>query len=565
MVCGGRVRQFISILLVVGAMSSALSPASASAAGVVLRPPTDTEIVSRFSLPEGQFGPGNRGLDYNTSQGDPLVASAKGIVIFAGAVAGSLHITVDHGGGLLTSYSYVDRILVRKGEIVDAGDPIALSGIGFHFGMRLDGRYVDPETMFGVRSVEVSLLPHPEPGRRAAWIDIRERSERIEFLELERIRSGGGRFGVLAGLVRTAGSFAWSPLRWIDAPAVLSGLIDSAWMLVVLADELNWDTLVRRSALIVYEAVRPRECTESGVVVGSPPERRIAIVVDGLNSSSATEGAMAQLDLGSHGYDRADIIRFSYAGGRVPDGSDPNIGGAAGEITSSTYTKADTRGSVADNVDDLAALLREVSALNPGVTIDVYGHSLGGLLTRLAVAEVVGKGGGVRIGVALTIAAPNHGVPISEVFQAAEMSTTVTAIVSTVEVVAPDSMIAADAIDDLSPSGYAGTTSDVAFPQGVHAVSIGASGDLVVPGSTTAAKGAENVVIDVPVGLHVHGDMPGYDEVDREVSLALADLPSACVGRFKRLVTGAKAFGVEQLERAGAGLVAGGVIISTIG
>jgi len=493
------------------------------------------------------------------------VASAKGIVVFAGAVAGSLHITVDHGGGLLTSYSYLDRILVRRGEIVDAGDRIAVSGAGFHFGMRLDGRYVDPETMFGLRSVEVSLLPHPEPGQREAWLDIRERSERVEFLKVERNRSGGSRFGVLGGLVRRVGSVASTTARWIDAPSILSGLIDSALMLAVLADELDWDTMVQRWALIVYEAVRPRECTESRAVVGPPPERRIAIVVDGLNSSSATAGAMAQLDLGSHGYDRADIIRFSYAGGRVPDGSDPNIDGAVGEITSSTYTEADTRGSVADNVDDLVALLREVSALNPGVTIDVYGHSLGGLLTRLAVAEVAGKGVGVRIGVALTIAAPNHGVPLSEVFQAVELSTSVTVIVGTAERVAPDSLIAADAIDDLSPSGYAGKTSEVAFPQGVHAVSIGASGDVVVPGSTTSAKGAENVMIDVPIGSHVHGDMPGYEEVDREVSLALAGLPAACVGRFKRLVAGVRAFGVEHLERAWAGLVAGGVIVSTIG
>jgi len=493
------------------------------------------------------------------------VASGPGIVVFAGAVAGSLHVTIDHGGGLLTSYSYVDRILVKSGDDVEAGDTIAMSGEGFHFGMRLDGRYVDPETMFGIRSVEVSLLRSPNPGQRDAWLDIRERSERIRILEFQGARGGGGVFSSVGSFVHKAGSVAWTPVRWVDAPSVILGLVDTALMLVVLGDELRLQTLVERSALIVFEAVRPHECTESGVSVDPPPERRIAIVVDGLNSSSKSAGAMAQLDLVSHGYDRVDIIRFSYAGGRVPNSPGTNIGNAGGGITSSTYTKADTRGSVAENVEDLVALLKEVSDLNPGVTIDVYGHSLGGLLTRMAVADVVGSGRGVKIGVALTIAAPNHGAPLSEIFQAAKMTTTGSVISSTAEVVLPDSLVAADAIDDLSPSGYAGRNRSVPFPKGVHAVSIGASGDVVVPGSTTSAKGAENVMLDVPIGLGVHGDLPGFDEVDREVALALQDMPAACVGKMKRLVTGAKALGVEQMERSAAALLAGAALYSTFG
>jgi len=554
-------RRFVSILFVVGAMSSVLSEAPASASAVVLRPPTDAPIVDVFSLPQGQFGPGNRGITYDTAQGEPIVAAGPGVVVFAGAVAGSLHATIDHGGGLLTSYSFVERLLVRQGDRVAAGEKIALSGDGFHFGMRVDGRYVDPETMFGIREVEVSLVPSPRPGERQAWLDISARSERIEFLDMGNRRTGGV-LGFIGGLIQAAGSATFTPLRWLDPEARLMEVVDTALMLAVLADEIRIETLVLRSSLIAWEALRPRECTEAGAKVGPPLERRIAIVVDGLNSSSDSEGAMSKLDLESHGYDRADIIRFSYSGGRVADGSAAEAAGGLGLIQSTTYDANDTRGSVAGNVDDLEAMLRDASAAFPGVPIDVYGHSLGGLITRLA---VVGVADDVDVGVVVTLGAPNHGVPLSEILQASKLVTPIAVIASAAEVVAPNSVLAADVIDDLSPSGYAGRRSEIPFPDGVHAVSIGASGDLVVPGSVTDANGAENVLIDVPFGLEVHSDLPGMDEVDREVSLALADLPAACRARWDRLAAGAKALAVEEFERSGAALVAVGAIVTTGG
>ncbi len=545
-------RRFVSIFLVVGGLASVMSTTRAAAAEIVLRPPTTATVVEQFGLPLGPYGPGNRGIDYATNAGDPIAASGPGVVVFAGPVAGSLHVTIDHGGGLLTSYSYVDRVLVSPGDRVEAGETIALSGEGFHFGARIDGRYVDPERLFGVRSVKVVLVSRPDPRDRAAWLDIDSRSEVLEFLELDASRSGRGLLDLVGGLRRAISSVPFTPFRWLDPASRLSELADMVTMVGVLAFEVSPQVLMARSWMIIYRAFDDRECTADSVEVDPPPERRIAVLVDGLDSSSSRPGAMAKLDLGSHGYDPNDVVRFSYNGGSVEPEPSAGPPGWAADLTTSTYSASDTRGSVADNVDDLEALLTEIASANPGVRVDVYGHSLGGLLTRLAVARVAGVGGSVDVGVAVTFGAPNGGAPLAEVVQAFEMTAPGIVMSSVVDVVAPDSLAAAVAIDDLSPGGYAAAKRFVGFPPGVQAVSIGGRGDLLVPGSTTAAMGASNVLIGDSVGLGVHGDLPGMPEADREVALALGGLPPACESTWNRLIDGSVSFGVEILERSAA-------------
>jgi len=547
-------RKFIGIVLVFVALASVVSPASASATEVVFQPPTTAPVARQFDLPAGPYGPGNRGVDYLTDEGDPITASGSGVVIFAGVVAGSLHLTIDHGSGLLSSYSFVDRILVGRGDHVEAGDAVALSGGEFHFGVRVDGRYVDPEGLFGIRSVRVSLVPRPDSGERAAWLDLASRSEAIKFRDLVRHRSGGGVLGLVGDLRRAVASAAFSPLRWLDPASRLAELFDVVMVLGILASEVRPELLIVRSWKIVVRAAREPECTDGSVEVGPPVERRIAVVVDGLDSSSSAPGSMSKLDLGSHGYEPGDIVRFSYNGGRVDPNRDSDSNGWAAGLPTTTYSGVDTRNSIADNVSDLKALLVDIASANPGVEIDVYGHSLGGLLTRLAVAGVAGS---VDVGVAVTFGAPNQGVPLAEIVQAFRLTSPGTVASSAAELIAPDSLLVTEVVDDLSPSGFAGSTSSVAFPAGVRAVSIGGRGDLVVPGSTTRAAGAANVLIGDSVGFGVHGDLPGMAEADREVALVLSGLPPACEGFWNRLIDGGASFGIETVQRAAAvGLVA---------
>ncbi len=109
--------------------------------------------------PQDRYGAGNRGVEYDTEPGQAVRAAAAGTVVFAGAVAGSLHVTVDHGGGVVSSYSHLQRIAVRAGAVVVQGQAVGVTGERLHFGVRVEGDYVDPAEFAGVRRVRVRLVP----------------------------------------------------------------------------------------------------------------------------------------------------------------------------------------------------------------------------------------------------------------------------------------------------------------------------------------------------------------------------------------------------------------------
>ena len=86
-------------------------------------------------------------------------AAADGVVALAGAETdGSGHlvgygnyVVIAHGGGMITLYGHLDRLLVQAGQAVHAGDPIGLEGSTgnstgphVHFEVRIGGAPVDP-------------------------------------------------------------------------------------------------------------------------------------------------------------------------------------------------------------------------------------------------------------------------------------------------------------------------------------------------------------------------------------------------------------------------------------
>ena len=153
-------------LLVVPAVVVALAvsiPAAPAGAShherPVFRPPVEAPVTDPFRPPENPYGPGNRGVEYDTEPGEAVRAAAPGTVEFAGAVAGTLHVTVDHGGGLVSSYSYLQRISVRAGANVARGAVIGVAGERLHFSVRRDAAYADPAGFIGVRRVRVRLVP----------------------------------------------------------------------------------------------------------------------------------------------------------------------------------------------------------------------------------------------------------------------------------------------------------------------------------------------------------------------------------------------------------------------
>ncbi|MGH3666181.1 MAG: peptidoglycan DD-metalloendopeptidase family protein, partial [Egibacteraceae bacterium] len=89
-------------------------------------------------------------------------AALGGRVTFAGRVAGVGWVTVDHGGGLSTTYGPLTPRVVVAGDVVASGEVLGRLAEGathLDWGARLDGDYVDPLGLLGPWEVH---LVHPD-------------------------------------------------------------------------------------------------------------------------------------------------------------------------------------------------------------------------------------------------------------------------------------------------------------------------------------------------------------------------------------------------------------------
>jgi murein DD-endopeptidase MepM/ murein hydrolase activator NlpD len=138
-------------LLLLGLVLALSIPGPARAAGDWTWP-VPGPVIRGFDPPDSPFGSGHRGIDIAAAPGTPVVAAADGSVAFAGPVGGRLFVTLDHGGGLESTYSFLSSLAVRRGDVVAQGQMLARSGSGhagslvphLHFGVRLLDVYVDP-------------------------------------------------------------------------------------------------------------------------------------------------------------------------------------------------------------------------------------------------------------------------------------------------------------------------------------------------------------------------------------------------------------------------------------
>jgi murein DD-endopeptidase MepM/ murein hydrolase activator NlpD len=100
------------------------------------------------------------GLDLRARGGTPVYAAADGVVSTSGTSGayGSV-VIVDHAGGLQTLYAHHQRNLVKAGDPVRRGQPIALvghsgnaTGDHLHFEVRWNGGTVDPRAVLPLLS-----------------------------------------------------------------------------------------------------------------------------------------------------------------------------------------------------------------------------------------------------------------------------------------------------------------------------------------------------------------------------------------------------------------------------
>jgi len=103
------------------------------------------------------------GIDLRGPIGTPIHATAPGVVIYAGWETGyGQLVVIDHGYGLSTRYSHLDRILVRVGEKVALHDTVGLMGntgwsTGPHllYETRIDGAPSNPLNFLKAREYDV--------------------------------------------------------------------------------------------------------------------------------------------------------------------------------------------------------------------------------------------------------------------------------------------------------------------------------------------------------------------------------------------------------------------------
>lgn len=142
-------------------------PAAPGAPGPVFRwPLAGSPTVTRpFQPPPRPWLPGHRGVDLAGTSGATVFAAGPGVVAYAGEVAGTGVLTIDHLNGLRTTYEPVAP-LVRAGQPVEAGQPIGTLLPGhpgcpvaacLHWGLRRGAEYLDPLAL--LRAGRVRLLP----------------------------------------------------------------------------------------------------------------------------------------------------------------------------------------------------------------------------------------------------------------------------------------------------------------------------------------------------------------------------------------------------------------------
>jgi Peptidase family M23/Palmitoyl protein thioesterase len=138
-----------------------------------LIPPVDGVVAGRFHAPDGPYGAGHRGIDYAVPPGTPVRAAGDGRVSFAGFVPGGNAVTIEHSSGMATTYSLLSNLDVSEGDLVAQGHWIGSSHTahrgsngGLHFGVVVEGTYVDPEDHLGpldvAGAIRLTRLPEDE-------------------------------------------------------------------------------------------------------------------------------------------------------------------------------------------------------------------------------------------------------------------------------------------------------------------------------------------------------------------------------------------------------------------
>ena len=141
--------------------------------------PPPHPVLRPFQPPSTPYGPGHRGVDLGGSIGEPVLAAGDGLVLYAGSLFNCDLISIEHPGGLRTTYTpvvpsvHVGQEVVQRQQIgtllaAQPGCPEEVGNTGtgppvfLYWGVHRDRDYLDPLRL--VETGEIRLLPWPGDG-----------------------------------------------------------------------------------------------------------------------------------------------------------------------------------------------------------------------------------------------------------------------------------------------------------------------------------------------------------------------------------------------------------------
>ncbi len=525
----------------------AAEPAAAEGSGVpsAWSRPVPGRVVHPFVAPKSRFGAGHRGVDFAAPIGTPVQAARSGVVTFAGAVGGTLHVVIDHGGGIRTSMSFLATVSVRAGQHVARGESVGTAGGAgpdhefgvLHFGVRVGEDYVDPMALFGAVDLAAAIHLAPvrhQPSQTGLMARHSESRSLVDSLRLPRAIPGLTPeptpslweqlvSGTKAGFGATLGGAEWGVGVLVEAGY---GPSLSLWHLVrdrtpvgALADDLH-SMASRFMAYVDAQA----SCTSNGSAPSSPlaglGSGHRLMAVGGINSSTdPLTGATFGLDTKALGYLTGEVEWFSYA----PDGG--------------AYEPNDTYGDLLGKAVALRDQLREMQREQPGVEVDLIAHSQGGVVVDAFMQFVYDPTDRSLppLGTVATLSSPHLGAPLAQAGLEIRESFLGRALLDGAEWAAAGAIPPSGGVStrQLAPSSHLMKRLWAKpLPEGFDVTSFGASDDPVVPAPQTAAPGARSVTVN-PDGLGDHSAIVLDPSVMRDVRLALELRSPQCVGLFE--------------------------------
>lgn len=525
---------------------------AARAAGATAPPPAawtrpvPGALVAPFVAPAFRFGAGHRGADLAAPPGTRVVAAGDGVVAFAGAVAGSLHVVIAHAGGLRTGYSFLASVAVSTGGRVRRGDVVGTAGgtgpghaVGvLHLSLRVGDTYVDPMQLFA--PPDLSRVVHLAPPR-----DVDEPGPifpaREEALIAAELSNGGGggvlrMFGDAIGAAGDALGTAAGAVADAGRAALGAGRVAAEWVWrnAPLASVARDATAAGRR-LADWARSRLNCTSDPPTADGTGGSGHALIVVAGISSSWDGTGNAIGLPAHALGYDDSEVRSFSYNGAFAP------------------YTAADTWGDLDVAAIRLGAQLRQMQRENPGREVDLVAHSQGGVVVDLFLQHVYDAADPAYppIGTVVTLSSPHRGAPIATAARDVGTSPAGKAVLGAaagaVGLPSPDAPAARQLAEG---SGLMTGLWRHRLPDHVDFTSIGAPDDPVVPASQIDVPGGQRVVVD-PAGVLQEHDAITHDaRAMSAVRLALEGRPPPCVGVGEALRDAVEPVAITRLEHA---------------